>query len=58
MSGHGGSGHRTGIHLDSIVSPPPLSETKQHKARMLVATQSTDVDECREFLLMLGLINS
>lgn len=46
---------KSGIHLDSIVAPAPLSSKDIDRARAVVATHSVGVEDCRELLDMLGL---
>jgi hypothetical protein len=48
---------RTGIHLDSLLSPE-ISEADVRRAQLIVAHNSTGVDDCAELLDMLGLRNS
>jgi hypothetical protein len=53
----GMSKSRTGIHLDSLLSPE-ISEADVRKAQLTVASNSMGVDDCAELLDMLGLRNS
>lgn len=49
---------KSGIHLDGIISPPELSVEDVRRAQLIVAGNSSGVEDCRELLDMLGLNSS
>lgn len=38
-------------------TPPKATEDERHRARLFVASHSHDMEDCRELLAMLGLID-
>jgi hypothetical protein len=47
----------TGSHLPSVVLSRQATPAEQRAAAITVAHYATDVDDCRELLAMLGLLN-
>lgn len=46
---------KSGIYLDSLIAPQEFTPEQTRRAQLIVAAHSVGVEECAEFLDMLGL---